>query len=583
MRYITKITAVLSLAVCFTLVISCSSGDNTTPVPEDANVGLLKQSLDQESDNSATYHFIAGEVAIDRGAYQAALDQYIWLAKNMADPVFAARATSIALELQNYSAAAETGKIWADKTPFDLQTQAIAASLMLKTGCMHCAEPYLASLIVPSDMETMQHLVQVQTALDDAPSRKHLIQLLKQIGQEKKDFRVLFVAADLQYQLGESTNANKTIDSILAIKPHWIRAESLRIQIMYEGGQKKEALAYLNNMLSKDPKNAGLKWLSAKMSIEMGDTNTGINLLKTIIDDKSYGNEALIELTKQLIEQGKIPLAQQYLTKFQAKNPNSDEGKFLMGFTQQEQGQLDQAFLTYSTVKGGVYYLNSRIQMALIQTKQGNPTQALEEIDRLAERFPEDLPRIELVRAQVLLDSNQYQAAYDALTQILHNTPENTEIHYVRGLVAVELGDRATATKDFKFVISKNPKHLQAINALAQTLIDEGHLDEAEVYSDQALNLAPTHPDVLDNMGWLAFKRGKVEEAIPYLARAYQAGRNPEYAAHLGEALWKSGNQTEAIAIWKAGLQQDPNSAVVLNAMKAHAVQTTSTTAMDNH
>ncbi|MFI4955791.1 MAG: tetratricopeptide repeat protein [Gammaproteobacteria bacterium] len=549
-------------------------------MPNNANIGETDV-INQEAEQSATYHFLAGEVALDRNAYQEALNQYLWLAKNMHDPVFAARATSIALELQNYKAAAETGKIWADKTPHDLQTQAIAASLMLKNGCIDCAKPYLSVLLVPSDMETMQHLTQVQSALDDTTSRQHLISALDQVGHEKKDARALFIEADLQYQLGENTNANKTIDTILAIKPDWIRAQTLRIQILYEGGQKKEAWAYLNSMLEKDPKNSGLKWLSAKMAIEMGDTNLGMSLLKSITNDPTYGNEALLELAKQSIEQNQLSLAQQYLTQYQAKKPDSDEGNFLMGFLQQEQGKLDAALQTYNRVKGGAYYLNAHIQMILIQTKQGNPTLALQGVDHLAEQFPEEIARIDLVRAQVLLDSKQYKEAYDTLSQIIKGSPnDNLELHYVRGLVAVELGNKKAAEDDFKFVVSKNPKHLQAINALSQTLIDEGALDEAQTYSEQALNMAPTNPDVLDNMGWLTLKRGDVDGAIPYLAKAFKTGHSPEYAAHLGEALWQRGDQTEAINIWNAGLQMDPNNPALVNAMKAHSVYPT---AMDKH
>ena len=578
MRYITTIS--LSLAVSLTLLSSCSKNELPTPMPNNANIGGA-DTIDQEAEQSATYHFLAGEVALDRDAYQEALNQYLWLAKNMHDPVFAARATSIALELQNYKAAAETGKIWADKTPHDLQTQAIAASLMIKNGCVDCAKPYLNVLLVPSDMETMQHLTQVQSALDDATSRKHLISALDQVGREKKDARALFIEADLQYQLGEDTNANKTIDTILAMKPDWIRAQTLRIQILYENGQKKEASDYLSSLLHKDPNNAGLKFLSAKMAIEMGDTNTGISLLKSMTSDPSYGNEALLELAKQSIESNQLAAAQQYLTQFQAKNPNSDEGTFLMGFLQQEQGKLDQAIETYGHVKGGVYYLNAHIQMILIQTKQGNPELALQNVDRLAEEFPEEIARIDLVRAQVLLDSKQYKPAYDTLSQIIKGSAnDNLELHYVRGLVALELGNKKAAEEDFKFVVSKNPKHLQAINALSQTLIDEGALDEAQAYTEQALNIAPNNPDVLDNMGWLILKRGDVDNAIPYLAKAYKTGQNPEYAAHLGEALWQRGDKTEAMNIWNAGLQIDPTNTALVNAMKAHSVYPT---AMEKH
>ncbi len=568
MRHLLKISAILSLAVSLTYLTACSKNEQH-PDNDNTNIGAL----DIEAEQSPTYHFLAGEVALDRNNYQEALVHYLWLTKHMDDPVFAARATSIALEVQNYQAAAETGKVWAEKMPHDLQTQAIAASLMLKAGCTSCAQPYLKALLVQSDMETMQYLAQVYGALDDQDSQQRYVTLLDQLGHNNKDARALFMEADLQYKLGDNIAANKTIDSILAVKPNWMRAQALRIQMLYESGKKQEAYSYLNGMLEKDPHNPALKWLYAKMSVEMGQMDKGLAILKTITKDPSYGNEATLELTKQYIQLGKFAEARIYADAYQTKNPGSDEGYFLLGFIAQETNQLPEAIAAYEKVKGGLYYLNARVQMVLCETKQGKISAALAETDRLAEQFPEESERIALVRAQVLLDSNQYTEAYETLTDIINSDAHtNVELYYVRGLVAIEINNISAAAKDFKYVLSKNPQHIQTLNAFTQLLIDEDKLDEAQVYNDQAARVAPNNPDTLDNTGWLKFKRGQLDDAVPYLLKAYKTASSPAHAAHLGEVLWQKGNEAEAVAVWNHGLEQDPNNAVLLNYMKTHLV-----------
>jgi tetratricopeptide (TPR) repeat protein len=54
-------------------------------------------------------------------------------------------------------------------------------------------------------------------------------------------------------------------------------------------------------------------------------------------------------------------------------------------------------------------------------------------------------------------------------------------------------------------------------------------------------------------MGWIAFRRGRLQEAVQFLQKAWQLDKNPEIAAHLGEVLWVGGNKDAALAIWREG------------------------------
>ena len=58
----------------------------------------------------------------------------------------------------------------------------------------------------------------------------------------------------------------------------------------------------------------------------------------------------------------------------------------------------------------------------------------------------------------------------------------------------------------------------------------------------------PDSPAALDSLGWVRFRSGDLTGASTTLARAYSLSHDGEIAAHWGEALWVSGNQSEARA-----------------------------------
>jgi tetratricopeptide (TPR) repeat protein len=79
--------------------------------------------------------------------------------------------------------------------------------------------------------------------------------------------------------------------------------------------------------------------------------------------------------------------------------------------------------------------------------------------------------------------------------------------------------------------------------------------------------MAPDDPFILDSLGWVYYRMGNVEASLKHLQVAYAARPDPEIAAHLGEALWKSGQHDEAQKIWRAALTENPNHESLLAVM----------------
>ncbi len=73
---------------------------------------------------------------------------------------------------------------------------------------------------------------------------------------------------------------------------------------------------------------------------------------------------------------------------------------------------------------------------------------------------------------------------------------------------------------------------------------------------------------MIDSLGWVYYRQGKLDLAVEQLRRAYNVQADPEIAAHLGEVLWQQGKKDEAKSIWQGALKENPDNEVLLSTTK---------------
>jgi Flp pilus assembly protein TadD len=103
------------------------------------------------------------------------------------------------------------------------------------------------------------------------------------------------------------------------------------------------------------------------------------------------------------------------------------------------------------------------------------------------------------------------------------------------------------------------PGNQHAYNALGYSLAERNiRLQEAYTLIEKALQLAPEDPFILDSMGWVQYRLGRIKEAEAVLRRAYELRPDAEIAVHLGEVLWVKGQKEDAQKFWRDAQTKDP-------------------------
>ena len=267
-----------------------------------------------------------------------------------------------------------------------------------------------------------------------------------------------------------------------------------------------------------------------------------------------------------LIEAKRYEQASEQAQSVTQRFPTHAEAWLLLGSLQFEQGldkQADASLQTYigmankapnENTPRGVIQAQSR--RASILAKQGNLKEARQLISQLPTTNEEEVRSRLMAELQLLREYRQWQAAFDLLAQ---HAGDDLDLIYEQAMMAEKLNRVEEMEKLLRMVISKDPSHFNAYNALGFSLADRNvRLKEAKELIVKALNLAPGDPFITDSLGWVEFRLGNTTQALALLEKAFKDRADAEIAAHLGEVLWQLKRESDAIAIWRQGLEIAP-------------------------
>ncbi len=219
---------------------------------------------------------------------------------------------------------------------------------------------------------------------------------------------------------------------------------------------------------------------------------------------------------------------------------------------------------------------NARVRIAGIYAERGEVEQAREILQQLRDQYPEGAATLYLIEGELLREQDLTQQAVDVYTDGLLAKPDDPDLLYARAMLAVAMDRVDLLEQDLRRILTADPDHVDALNALGYTLADRTErFDEAQSLIERALQLRPDEPAILDSMGWLLFRKGDAQSAEPYLRQALEGVFDAEIAAHLGEVLWMLDKKDEARQIWNRALAEDPKHEYLLRTIGRHRITQT--------
>ncbi|NDU92979.1 MAG: tetratricopeptide repeat protein [Ferrovum sp.] len=523
----------------------------------------------QELTARLVYQLLLGEIAAQRDNFPVAVKTYLDLARTTHDPRVARRATEVALYAHDPKAAQEAINLWLVADPQSTEAREALAALLLSQGKLLDVEDALVRLLASDKADVGNDFRNLSVIFTEHPDHEAVLKLAERLAEPYPQVpEAHYLVGSSAFLAGKNDLALEEARTASRLRPGWEASALLEGRVLQDQDSTR-ARAFYQGFLTAYPRARDVRLLYARYLVELRDypaAHTQFSILTHENPNNPDLTLAVALLTMQLKDYaGAEPL---FLKALDQGYRDPNVVRYYMGQLYEEQKLWDKAAQWFGKVDGGEQLTSARIQVALMWAHQNQLQKALEILHAVPATTPEQQEQKVLAEEQMRRDAGDNQGAFDTLTQALQIVPNSPDLLYERAIVADKLNRMDVLEQDLRQVILLRPQYAHAYNALGYSLADRSmRLEEALGLIQKALSLAPNDPFIMDSLGWVQFRLGQLPESVATLKSAYALQEDPEIAAHLGEALWVSGDQGAARQTWEGSLKANPDNEVLLSVL----------------
>lgn len=510
------------------------------------------------------YSLLVAEVAGNRNRLDVMLSNYQQQAQATRDPEVVARACRLARFVNQREQALALCSLWVEVSPNLVEARQAALAELLQANRLQEAfaqAEFLVSRGEESGLDVLAARAAQQSVAGTPQLVNDLLPLYQNlIARYPAKTELLLGASYLLQRQNKPEEALTLARQGLKQKPDDIGLLSQESRLLLGMNRTEEAHGKIKRLLELQPNNQRLRLQYAK-SLAATNLPAAQQQLAVLLNEAPEDSDLNLAMGLVLLEQNKLAEAEPLFVKI-SQSRHAGAAHYYLGRIYNQQKDYPRAIEALKAVPPGPDYLPAQGQLILALQKAGRSEEALKELDRAGSQLtPQAQPNIALLKANLLTDMGRSQEAIDLLTQSLNQNPNSADLLYGRAMIFSRLNNEAAAEVDLRAILAANPNHPATLNALGYGMSkNPERLAEARVYVEQALKLAPDDPSIMDSLGWIYLQQGKLKEALQLLKQAYSRLADPEIGAHLGEALWRTGDKAEAKEIWRQIRAEHPNS-----------------------
>jgi len=522
------------------------------------------------------FYTVTGEIALARHEPRVAALQYAAAAAGATDPTLLARACEVTAEALQPSLTAAVAARWISLDPASVDAHRAAARAALALQRIPQAAAEYRTVITTSPRGVDAELADLESELASAGNLFGARQLADRLAVDfPSSAAALRVQGFAALRADDPAAAVRSFNAALKLAPADKVPQS-------DAGRELMVALWRARILSGDSAVP----LAESQALAERET-TPANLLDyALLLLAAQQNDAAIAELESLTAQADIaPVALRLLGLIEFQDNRLDAagrrftdllgtGKFLddafyyLGLIAERHGDLEKALRLYAQVQDGDNSVAALIRASNILQAHGAAPAAQELIDHLLEDEPERAPEVLAARARIYSDSGDARQAIEVLDHGAAEYPDSVDIRYAIATTYEEQGHVSAALRELKDVLKERPDDPAAMNAYGYTLADHNReLARARALIERAYAAAPRNAAILDSLGWVLYRQGHGDQALPYLAAAYADDRGADIGAHLGEVLWQLGKHADAEKIWTEASAADSDNRV-LNATR---------------
>ena len=518
------------------------------------------------------FELLAAEFAGNTGELDLSVKYYLQAMEDTEDDRVAARSAYIALYAERYDEVLQSLQRWQELAPDADEINRVYAVTYLKLGKNKLAASYLYKQLSNSEADDREQVRAVKTLLQkesDTPNSREVLKELNILLGSNVYMQIL--EARYAAQLEEYDAALVLLDKVLLADPSLADVHIIKSRILAAQGKRKESMEIVRTVLADHPDNYNLRLNYARLLVDEKKFKEAREQFLILLKENPDNADTLLSLALLSIETKQLAESQVYLEKLIALDKKVDIANYYLGRIAQNDKKSKIAIAYFLKVKHGDYVFDAKLRIAGLFAKLGRGLEGLRQLEILAEKqtaWPNRV-RVYLAQGEILRDLAKHEEAVEMYSRALQQNPDDPDLLYARALAAEKV-DRLDITEtDLLRVLSSEPENANALNALGYTLADKTErLEDALKYIQRAAELVPDDAAILDSLGWVSYRLGKMQDALKWLQIAFEKLEDAEIAAHYGEVLWMNDRKQEARQVWDKGIASNAKHPVLVETLK---------------
>jgi tetratricopeptide (TPR) repeat protein len=570
-----KIRKLPTLLIPALLASGCATtppGEPREPGEEEAPVrvgsapaGPISSSLTEE----VLYKVLVAEIAGQRGRIDLALENYIELAGEIDDPQVAERATRIAVFARDNERALEMARRWVALDPANLDARQIMAAMNIRLGNVDQALSDLEYVLNADEEAAGQKLRMIANFLSREEDKQTALVVMERLVSERQDdVDALFAYALLAIRLEDLDKAREVMERVVAHAPDNISVAMAYLSVLQKQEETQTAIDWLQEALELHPDQDDLRLMYARILADAKRFDESREQFAILAEKSPQNADVRYALALLYLQANDLDAAATHLQMLVELGERVNEAAFYLGQIAQTRKHYDEALRWFRMVEGGANHFDAQLHIGLVLARQTDVEGARTHLHGIAAKDREEQVRIIRAEGEILAEHGLLDEAMAVYGRALEEEYD-TELLYTRAMLAEKMDRLDLLEQDLRAILEREPDNAQALNALGYTLADrtDRHHEAFELIS-RALELSPEDFYILDSMGWVLYRLGRLEEAVDYLRKAREIRDDPEVAAHLGEVLWVMGQKDAARDVWESALEATPDDEKLLEVIK---------------
>ncbi len=529
--------------------------------------------------NSPLAAVLAGEIARSRGLSQTAWSAFMAAAKESGNARVAERAYETALSAGQKQQANQSLNLIRKLDPNSPRLayeRVLNEILEGKSGANHAAvlSKYIKDTRSP-EIEFIK-LGEHTSGMRDAKQR---YALLREVARElPADVRTELLLGQAAVAAGEKKAALSHADKAAKLNSGSIQvllgAAEVEFSVAPEEAQKR-----LRRFLSKHPDNLQIRIALVKAMVDHAEPSQIERELRHI-DKLGKRTPKNLLMLGAICERAQLwKRAEQFYLEYirrteagEDKSQLPDTGYLRLGMTKLLSGNQQEALTWLHKVERGDKYIPARVKEAEILASMGRINDSCTVLKSIRATSKKQRGEILGACAELLVHARRHAEAAEAMEMVFADDPDNTDA-MLRASYYYEQADQfEKAVPLLKRYIKLRPEDPQGYNSLGYMWADRGiNLEQSEKLIAKAMKLSQNqNPAVIDSMGWVEYRLGKLAQAEKFLRTATRMSTDKEIAMHLAQVLFARGKAAEARKILDKILESDPDNPDAKSMLKSN-------------